>query len=78
MVLNSSSRRTIGQDRVSTTRDNTAILDNASGMAVLVTAIRSCVAGYEETAWIAQKSLAKYGPLIGELSPLTLDPVRYW
>jgi hypothetical protein len=42
------------------TCDNTAIPDGESGIAALVRAFRSCVAGYEETAWIAQKSLAKF------------------
>jgi len=35
-------------------------------------------ADHDETSWIAQKSLAKCAPLMGELSELTLDPVRYW
>jgi hypothetical protein len=32
---------------------------------------------YDETIWIAQKSLAKCAPLMGELSALALDPVTY-
>ena len=32
---------------------------------------------YDETIWIAQKSLAKCAPLMGEPSELALDPVRY-
>ena len=47
---NSSSRRTIGQDRVSTSRDSTANPDEGSGLAVLVPAFRRLVIDYEETA----------------------------
>jgi hypothetical protein len=32
---------------------------------------------YDDTIWIAQKSLAKCAPLIGESSELALAPVRY-
>jgi len=48
-----------GRDRVSTTSDGTAIPVESSGMAVLATEFRCRVIGYDETIWIAQKSLAK-------------------
>jgi hypothetical protein len=34
--------------------------------------------GYAVTNSIAQKSLAKCAPLIGELSELIREPVMYW
>jgi hypothetical protein len=34
--------------------------------------------GYDDTISIAQKSLVKYAPLIGALSGLIREPVRYW
>lgn len=34
--------------------------------------------GYVDTNSIAQKSLARCAPLIGELSELTREPVMYW
>jgi hypothetical protein len=37
----------------------------------------SAVRCYDETSWIAQKSLAKCAPLMGGLSELAFEPVRY-
>jgi hypothetical protein len=78
MALNSSSRRTIGQECVSTTRHFTAISGGNSGIPRFIPAGRCLVNGYDEISSIAQKSLAKCAPLMGELSELTPDPVRYW